>query len=202
MHIPTHILSGWCVANLLPLTARERVFCMVAATIPDLDGLGLLAVPFAGPHFYERYHHVLGHNLTFAVISALVLTAFSRGAWWRRVIACLAYFALFHLHLLMDYYGSGPGWGISYWWPWRHGPGYWWINPHPWEFSSWQNATAAWLLLAWTVGIAYVCRRTPLEALMPRLDAQLLALGRCPGESVVEVGAAAAEKNEPAAQGS
>ena len=95
MHIPTHILSGWCVANLLPLGPRERAVCVVAAAIPDLDGLGLLAVPFAGSHFYERYHHVLGHNLTFAVI------------------ACLAYFALFHLHLLMDYYGSGPGWGIS-----------------------------------------------------------------------------------------
>jgi hypothetical protein len=111
VHIPTHILSGWCVANLLPLGPRERLFCMVAAAIPDLDGLGLLAAPFAGPHFYERYHHVLGHNLTFAVVSAGVLTAFSTGAWWRRAVAFAAYFALFHLHLLMDYYGRGRGGG-------------------------------------------------------------------------------------------
>ena len=75
MHIPTHILSGWCVANLLPLGPRERVFCMVAAAIPDLDGAGYIA----GAHFYERYHHVLGHNLTFAVISALALTAIRSG---------------------------------------------------------------------------------------------------------------------------
>ena len=190
MHIPTHILSGWCVANLLPLGPRERGFCMVAAAIPDLDGAGYVA----GAHFYERYHHVLGHNLTFAVISAVALTAFSTGAPWRRVVACLAYFGLFHLHLLMDYYGSGPGWGISYWWPWRHGPGYWWICPNGWAFYSWQNLTAFWALVAWTAGIAWVCRRTPLEVIAPRFDAQLLAMGRRPAE----VGAPA-EKAEAAA---
>ncbi|HEY7118639.1 MAG TPA: hypothetical protein VH475_18760 [Tepidisphaeraceae bacterium] len=93
MHVPTHILSGWCLGNLLPLGKRER---------------------------------------------------------------------------------SGPGWGISYWWPWRHGAGYWWINPHPWEFYSWQNITAAYALLGWTLAIAYFRRRTPLEALMPELDRKLV----------------------------
>ena len=174
MHIPTHILSGWVVANALPLGPRERLFCMVAAAIADLDGLGIVA----GAHFYERYHHVLGHNLTFAVITAAVLTVFSTGEWWRRGVACLAYFGLFHLHILMDYSGSGPGWGISYWWPWRHGPGYWWVNPRPWNFFSWQNVTAAYVLLGWTVAIAYVCRRTPLEVLMPSLDEKLVRFGR------------------------
>jgi hypothetical protein len=139
---------------------------MIAATVPDLDGLGIVL----GRHYYERYHHVLGHNLTFALITTFALTAFSR----RRILGCLAYFGLFHLHLLMDYYGSGPGWGISYWWPWRHGAGYWWINPHPWEFYSWQNITAAYALLGWTLAIAYFRRRTPLEALMPELDRKLV----------------------------
>ena len=178
VHIPTHILSGWGVANLLPIGKRERLFCMIAATIPDLDGAGYIA----GPHFYERYHHVLGHNFTFAVISTAVLTALSTGAWWwQRAIAWVAYFALFHLHLLMDYYGSGPGWGISYWWPWRHGPGYWWINPHGWEFFSWQNLTAFWALFAWTMGIGYVCGRTPLELIAPRLDGMLIRFGKTSG---------------------
>ena len=189
MHIPTHILSGWVVANLLPLGPRERLFCMVAASVPDLDGLGIVA----GAHFYERYHHVLGHNLTLAVVSTVVLTALSGVRGWRRGVACAAYFALFHLHLVMDYYGSGPGWGISYLWPWRHGPGYWWINPDPWNFFSWQNVTAAYALLAWTVGIAYVCRRTPLEVLMPSLDEKLVRLipGRGARPTPVEAGATA-----------
>ncbi|HSU65852.1 MAG TPA: hypothetical protein VLJ39_03175 [Tepidisphaeraceae bacterium] len=39
MHIPTHIMSGWCMANLVRLTARERLFTMIAATAADLDGV-------------------------------------------------------------------------------------------------------------------------------------------------------------------
>lgn len=40
MHIQTHIVSGWCAANLLDLTPRERALAMVAASAADLDGLG------------------------------------------------------------------------------------------------------------------------------------------------------------------
>jgi len=145
---------------------------MVAATVPDLDGLGIVI----SERYYAWYHHVLGHNLTFAVIVSFILTIFST----HRLRAFLAYFALFHLHLLMDYYGSGPEWGISYWWPWRHGPGYWWMNPHPWEFYSWQNILAASLFLLWTVWIARRKQRTPLEYLMPNLDRQLVQMGRKP----------------------
>jgi hypothetical protein len=29
----------------------------------------------------------------------------------------IAHLALFHLHLVMDFVGSGPGWGIYYFWP-------------------------------------------------------------------------------------
>ena len=79
---------------------------------------------------------------------------------------------------------------ISYWWPFRHGPGYWWINPRPWEFFSWQNITAAYALLGWTVVIAYFCRRTPLELLMPSLDQKLIRLGRRT-QPAAPVGAAA-----------
>ena len=42
MHIPTHILSGWCIGNVLPLNGRERLFCMVAASVADFDGLGII----------------------------------------------------------------------------------------------------------------------------------------------------------------
>jgi hypothetical protein len=74
------------------------------------------------------------------------------------------------------------------------------MNPHGWEFFSWQNLTAAWALVGWTVAIAYVCRRTPLEVLAPRLDAQLVRLGR---RSVAGAGAAGGvEKNLSIAEGS
>jgi inner membrane protein len=169
LHIQTHIMSGWCLANLVPgLTARERLLAMVAASVADVDGLGIVF----GEKYYQDYHHVLGHNLLFAGVVSLVFAALST----HRVVGFGLYFALAHLHLLMDLYGSGPGWPICYWWPFRHGPGDCWVNWGAWEFYSWQNISAAFGMLAWTVGIAVVCRRTPLEAIMPELDRRLVGV--------------------------
>lgn len=163
MHIPTHILSGWCVAGLVPgLTARDRLLCMVAATAPDLDGLGILF----GREAYWDYHHVLGHSLAFAVVAAAVLAAFSVRKW----AGFAVYLALAHLHFLMDYWGSGPGWGIAYGWPFLKPPAGVWMNPAPWEFDGWQNKAAAAAFLIWTLLIVRLYRRTPLEWPMPGLD--------------------------------
>ena len=85
MHIPTHILSGWICGNFIPsFGPRERFFCMVAASAPDLDGLSLLG----GWECYYDWHHVLMHNLPFAVILAA-----------------------------LDLLGSGSDWGVDYWRP-------------------------------------------------------------------------------------
>src|SRR4051812_18968004 len=98
MHVPTHIMAGWCIGNLFPLTPRERVACMAAAALPDLDGLTIVA----GESAYQTYHHLLGHNLLFALVIATTLSAFSRG---RRIAGVfLLYLALAHSHLLMDYF--------------------------------------------------------------------------------------------------
>lgn len=180
MHLPTHILSGWCLANYLPLSPRERLFAMIAATIPDLDGVTW----FAGQEMYWRTHHVLGHNLPFALVAAGVLTALST----RRLLVFPLYLALFHLHLLMDYWGSGPLWPIYYFYPFSTMK---WVNPDGWNLFSWQNITAAALLLAWTAWIARRQGRTPLELLAPRLDRLLVAkargLARPQGENQAQV---------------
>src|SRR5262245_60059294 len=104
MHIQTHVMSGWCVGNLVSLTPRERFCCMLAASLADLDGLSLLG----GWESYWQYHHKVGHNLLIGGILAGLLTVFSA----QRVKACFLYLALFHLHLVLDYFGSGPGWEI------------------------------------------------------------------------------------------
>ena len=109
MHIQTHILSGWCAAAMLPLTPRQRLLAMIAAAAPDLDGLGILF----GQEFYWDYHHKLGHNIFFGVLLTLILAVIARP--WLLVFPL--YLGLFHLHLLMDYYGSGTGWRIYYLWP-------------------------------------------------------------------------------------
>lgn len=167
MHVPTHILSGWVVGNLFPLTPRERLFCMIVATVPDLDGVGIVF----GDNVYQRWHHVACHNLPFCIVVTAVLAVLSRRAPAGRFGDALLYAALFHLHLVMDYFGSGPGWPIVYLWPFS---GFQFINWQAWELASSQNTTAAAVLLLVTVGIARRKRRTPLELLMPSLDAKLV----------------------------
>jgi len=170
MHVQTHILSGWCAANLIPRFApRDRLLCMLAASLADLDGLGIVF----GQEVYWDYHHKLGHNLPYGVVLCAILAAFST----RRVLAFAICFGLYHLHLVMDYYGSGPGWGIPYLWPLSPRE---WRSDHAWPFYSWQNITAFAALLLWTFRIARRSGRTPLEAIMPGLDRQLVRLLRRP----------------------
>ena len=168
MHIQTHVLSGWCVANLAPhFTPRERLLSMLAASLADLDGLSIIA----GQEAYWDYHHTLGHNLAFGIVLSVALAALSK----HRVLGFATYLALFHLHLLLDYYGSGPGWGIPYFWPFSTRQ---WVNPDAWPFYSAQNIGAAVALTIWTAWIVWRRGRTPLETVMPGLDRQLVALVR------------------------
>lgn len=163
MQIQTHVMSGWCSADSFNLTPRERMFCMVAASVADLDGLGILVSQDA----YVAYHHLLGHNLLFGVVSSAMLTGFST----HRSKVFWLYLALFHLHLVLDYFGSGPGWPIYYWWPFSNREI---VNPNGWEFLSWQNFCAAGAFLIWVIAIIFKSKRTPLEAIMPSLDKKIV----------------------------
>jgi hypothetical protein len=169
MHIPTHILSGWCLANGMRFSPRERLFCMIAAAGADIDGVGF----FVSDELYWRLHHYLGHNLFFGVALATVLAASSR----RRVAGFITYLGLFHLHLAVDYVGSGPGWMIHYLWSLADTG---WRTRLAWDLFSWQNLLTAAALLAWTAAIARRHGRTPLELIAPRLDG--LCVPRRPGE--------------------
>jgi len=165
MHIQTHVLSGWCVANAFPLTACERLFAMLAASLADLDGIGI----FIDSEYYMRWHHVASHNLIWAVVLSVLLTIWSK----HRRGAFFLYLGLFHLHLVMDYFGSGPGWGINYLWPFSKMEV---INPRAWNFYSWQNITTFCFSLVWTVVIFFWKKRTPLECLAPSLERRLVLL--------------------------
>jgi len=168
VHLPTHVLSGWVVASAIPeLTPRERLLAMAAATAPDLDGLAIVL----GRDAFETYHHVIGHNLFFGVLVTLLVARWSSH---KRTMTLLA-FGLFHLHLVMDSFGSGCDWGISYLWPLVRSE---WVNPWRWEFFSWQNLVAAYGLLLVTFVIAARQGQTPLEAIAPSLDRQLVGLAR------------------------
>jgi hypothetical protein len=163
MHVQTHLFCGWSIGNGFRFTPRERLLCVVVSVAPDIDGVGILFSEQA----YFNFHHVLAHNLLFAMLVSGVCAAFST----HRAKAFWVYLLLMHLHLLMDFLGSGPGWGIFYFWPFSR-----WIanNPYAWPFYSWQNLCFASIFLAWVLAIAIYDGRTPLEAVMPELDGKLV----------------------------
>jgi inner membrane protein len=166
MHVQTHILSGWCIANALPCTPRQRLFAMIAASAADVDGISVIF----GQEAYWTYHHTFGHNIFAAIFCAGLLAVFTPG---QHIGSFFLFLILFHLHFLMDYYGSGPDWHIHYLWPFR---GLLLKNPHAWELYSWQNMLAFFLFLIWAILIAWSKRRTPLELIMPKLDQELIPL--------------------------
>jgi hypothetical protein len=144
---------------------------MVAATAADIDGIGFLISSDA----YSDFHHVVAHNGLFAVVVAGVLAACSYPRGQRRCrspLLFLVYLGLVHLHLVMDYCGSGREWALVYLWPFSRRE---FVSAYGWDFFSWQNMTAAAGSLAWTVWIAVRWGRTPLEVVMPSLDRKLVA---------------------------
>lgn len=159
MYIQAHVLSGWIAGNYLRINARERFFCMIAAAIHDIDGLGILISQDA----YHDYHHIFGHNLLFGVMMSLTLASFSDN----KTKCFIIYLALFHLHLLMDLFGSGELWTIAYLKPFSNYELYCEFN---WALFSWQNMFINALVLLWTFALIIYKKRTPLEYIMPKFD--------------------------------
>lgn len=139
----THLLLSWSAASTFALDRKDRALVTVAGIAPDIDGIGLLwdltsyqtGQPLA---LWIRFHHVLGHNITFGVILAIITFIFAT----RRVAACIAVFSVFHLHLVCDLLGArGPDeiWSIPYLLPFSNSWDFVWSKQ--WPLNSWQNFT-------------------------------------------------------------
>lgn len=164
MHVQTHILLGWNVGNIFKINPRERFFCMLAASLQDLDGLGIII----SQKLYWDYHHILAHGIFFSVFLSLILAFFSE----QKLKTFFIYFALAHMHIAMDILGSGELWGISYFWPIS---GYSYQSPVYWPLFSWQNIVFGYFLVFTSLLIVYFRKRTPLEYIMPKLDKKIVA---------------------------
>src|SRR4051812_17012469 len=98
----THFLMGWTVANSAPsITSRDRALVTWASVVPDLDGLGIVAEGMTrnSSHpltWWSDYHHVLGHNLGFALAFSTLAAVLAK----QKLTTTLLVFASFHLHLL------------------------------------------------------------------------------------------------------
>src|SRR5262245_52621313 len=111
---------GWAAASTAPsLSKRDRAWVTWASVIPDLDGLGIIAEVLTrdSSHpltWWSDYHHVLGHNLGFALTVATTAAICAR----QKLTTTLLVFLSFHLHLLADLAGArgpdGDQWPIPY----------------------------------------------------------------------------------------
>ncbi|MBW1771166.1 MAG: metal-dependent hydrolase [Deltaproteobacteria bacterium] len=82
----THFFTSWVVANTAKISRRERVLVTIAGVIPDVDGLVIIA-NFLTRHsdrplqWWGRFHHVLAHNVTFALVVTLCSFALAKRRW-------------------------------------------------------------------------------------------------------------------------
>ncbi|AFE03766.1 hypothetical protein COCOR_00890 [Corallococcus coralloides DSM 2259] len=157
-----HAEVSWLLAQGLR-ERRDRILVTCAGLAPDLDGLSLLA----GEEFYSRYHHVIFHGYVGALVTMAVCTALAR----QRAAVALLSVAAFHGHLLCDLAGSGPGWPIHYLWPQSMEP---WSWSGQWNLASWQNTLIGLAATLACLACALPFRRTALELLSPRWDAEVV----------------------------
>jgi inner membrane protein len=173
MHLPTHALASWLLAESGPrsMVRRDRALILAAGLFPDLDALTLLG----GVEAYQRWHHVILHNLLAAALCSLLLAALARA----RVAVLLLSLVAYHLHLVCDYLGSagpdGSVWPIPYLMPFSSHEFAW---AGQWGLASWQNVsiTVALLLASWALAVRR--GRTLLEAVSLRADAAVTAVLR------------------------
>ena len=145
LHFLTHIGLGWIVAGLGQLSWRDRVLVVLAGTVLDLDGIGILW----SAHAYEAVHRAAGHGLPAAVLVVALAMLRAERRWLTAALAAVS----FHLHLLLDVVGTG-GLPIRYLWPFADWS---WTWRDHWVLASWPNAAVT---AATALGVVAVeCRR-------------------------------------------
>ena len=171
----THFLMGWAVANTVPSFNRgERAFVTWASVVPDIDGLGIIAEKLTQNssrplNWWSDYHHVLAHNLGFALVVAVLAAIFAK----HRMATSLLTLVSFHLHLLADLVGArgpdGEQWPIPYLLPFsKHAQLTW---SHQWALNAWPNVVITAAFIGFAVALARKRGFSPLELFSKKADA-------------------------------
>jgi inner membrane protein len=171
----THFFVGWAVANSAPsLTKRERVMVTWASVVPDMDGLGILAERLTqnSGHpltWWSDYHHLLGHNLGFALVIAALAALFAK----HRIATTLLVMLSFHLHLLADLVGArgpdGEQWPIPFLLPFSKQMQWTWSGQ--WELNAWPNFAISAILIGTALLLAHRRGFSPVEIFSVKADA-------------------------------
>jgi hypothetical protein len=163
MHPSSHLIVSWLVGQQLP-ERRDRLLVAYAGVAPDLDGLSLLA----GIDAYGQWHHVLTHGLMGAALVSVCTARLAKD----RLRACVLAVIAFHLHLLRDFFGSGHGWGITYWYPFSTHE---YLAPIQWDLNAWPNVAATVVALTVSGWLAVRRGRSVAETVLPaRWDAVIV----------------------------
>jgi hypothetical protein len=178
----THFLVSWALAGVSGLGRRERATIALAGVAPDLDGLGIVPelLTRGSTHplpWFSEYHHVLGHNLGFAIVVTIAGFLFARAQRWKTALLVLI---SFHLHLLGDVIGArGPDgfqWPIPYLLPFSHRLDIVWHGQ--WALNAWQNFVITGVGLIIMFVIARNQGYSPLEIISKRADTAFVAAVR------------------------
>jgi LexA-binding, inner membrane-associated putative hydrolase len=174
MHVVTHLLVGWTLAERTTKNPRDRALVAWASVAPDLDGLGLpvdaIASMVGGTmQWYDRFHHMLLHGLPGAVLFTAVLACFAT----QRLRTAFLVLVSYHLHLLGDLLGSrGSGsdalWPIHYLAPFSNAWTASWQGQ--WPLTSWQNTSLTVALMAYAIAFALTHGRSPVGLFSQRAD--------------------------------
>ncbi len=174
----THLLIGWGLANTADLNRRERGVVTLAAVVPDIDGLGIIA-DFATRNssqpseLWGSLHHVLGHNLGVGILVSAVAFAVATRRW---LCATLAFIA-FNLHIVGDVIGGrgpdGDQWPIPYLLPFSDRWQLAWSGQ--WELNNWPNIALTVALLSLTFYLGWGRGYSPLELVSRRADTAFIA---------------------------
>lgn len=171
----THFLASWVLANVTPLSRRERLVVVCAGVAPDIDGLGiipeLLTRHSAHPLlWFSEYHHHL-HTLAFAVMVTAI--SFLVAKRWK---TALLVFLSFHLHLLCDLIGArgpdGYSWPIPYLSPFSNSLQLSWRGQ--WALNAWPNFVITAVLLFATLWLAWRSGVSPLEFVSAKANGTLV----------------------------
>lgn len=178
MHIVTHLLVGWTVAEHVTEKPRDRALITWCSVLPDLDGIGLpidwtmRALGYSSS-IYEQFHRLALHGLPGAVLFAIIVSILAeerrRAAVWSLVS--------YHLHLLGDIAGSRGGnpediWPIYYLEPVSSALTFSWAGQ--WPLTSWQNTSFTVVLMIYALILAVRRGYSPVSLFSRRADKVLV----------------------------
>ncbi len=173
MNTATHFLFGWAVANAVPVGKKDRFLIVAASVLPDIDGLVVVADFIAGHTaddlvWWSRWHHVLGHNIGFALAITVLCLILAR----RRALTSITALLAVHLHFLCDVVGArgpeGSQWPIPYLLPFSSSLQLTWSGQ--WALNAWPNFVITGSLLLLALYLAWYRGFSPVELVSARAD--------------------------------